>query len=99
MVAATSNELLETLNSDRVEPRPLEYARLDRYWRARFCVVEWWFTQLRRSVVSSQEAQIAHRLGTYFNDFRSVEGWWENARPSYTPEFVEWVEEQRSKAA
>ncbi len=34
-----------------------------------------------------------------FTNFRSFEGWWERAKPSLFPEFVEWVEEQRSQAA
>ena len=41
----------------------------------------------------------ALRVVSYFNDFRSVEGWWEEHAERLTPEFVEWVEEQRSKAA
>ena len=33
-------------------------------------------------------------------DLRSVEGWWEARKAiGLRPEFVEWVEEQRSKAA
>jgi hypothetical protein len=34
-----------------------------------------------------------------FNRFRSFEGWWERGKANYLPEFVEFVEEQRSKAA
>ncbi len=37
--------------------------------------------------------------GTYFNNFRSFEAFWEVQKPNFSPEFVEWVEEQRSKAA
>ena len=43
---------------------------------------------------------MARRVLSYFNDFRMVEGWWEAAKhKSFSPEFVEWVEEQRAKAA
>jgi len=28
-----------------------------------------------------------------------MESWWEIAKPTYLPEFVEWIEEQRTKAA
>ncbi len=45
------------------------------------------------------EAWMAGRLLHYFNDFRSVEGWWEANKRGFGPEFVEWVEEQRAKAA
>ena len=38
-------------------------------------------------------------VGIYFTSFRSFDGWWERNRPRLLPEFVEWVEEQRSKAA
>ncbi len=34
-----------------------------------------------------------------FTNFRSFPGWWDGVKFSYFPEFVEWVEEQRSKAA
>ncbi len=34
-----------------------------------------------------------------FNQYRSYDAWWARAKPLYLPEFVEWVEEQRSKAA
>ena len=42
---------------------------------------------------------MAHAVRGHFHGYRSFEGWWQNAKPSYFPEFVEWVEEQRSKAA
>ncbi len=100
IAAATSPELLETLNGDRVEPLAIEQARLQHFWAARFFQLAWNFTQLRRGMdLVSGEARMAHRVAGYFNDFRSVESWWENAKQNHTPEFVEWVEEQRSKAA
>ena len=35
-----------------------------------------------------------------FTIYRSFESWWEGAKTGlFLPEFVEWVEEQRSKAA
>ncbi len=100
LAAATSPELLETLNGDRVEPLTIEQARLNHFWTARFFQLSWNFTQLRRGMaLLSGERGMAHRVVSYFNDFRSVEGWWENAKQNYTREFVEWAEEQRSKAA
>ena len=38
-------------------------------------------------------------LPTFFNRFRSFDSWWEGTKEGYLPEIVEWVEEQRSKAA
>ncbi len=100
LAAATSPELLETLNGDRVEPITIEQARLDHYWSARFFQLGWNFSQLRRGMpLVSGEARMALRVVSYFNDFRSVEGWWEEHAERLAPEFVEWVEEQRSKAA
>ncbi len=100
IAAATSPELLETLNGDKVEPLAIEQARLQHFWTARFFQLAWNFTQLQRGMyLVSGEARMAHRVVGYFNDFRSIESWWENAKQNHTPEFVEWVEEQRSKAA
>ena len=103
LAAATSSELLETLNGDRVKPRALEQARLDSYWRARFFVVQWNFSQLQKVDVGSafgSEALMGSRVRFFFNDFRSIHSWWErSAKALFNPEFVEWVEEQRAKAA
>jgi len=100
LAAATSTELLETLNGDRVEPITIEQARLGHYWSARFFHLAWTFLQLRRGVpILSSEARMAVRVVSYFNDFRSVEAWWEEHGRRMPVEFVEWVEEQRAKAA
>ncbi len=108
LAAATSTELQEALNGDRVEPLTIEQARLNHFWTARFFLLQWNFTQFRGGLLSpvaggslaQGEARMARRLHTYFNDFRSVEGWWEARKVTgFRPEFVEWVEEQRSKAA
>ncbi len=42
---------------------------------------------------------MAGRVRFFFNDFRSIQSWWERSAKLFNPEFVEWVEEQRSKAA
>ncbi len=108
LAAATSTELSEALNGDRIEPLTIEEARLDYYWAARFFMVQWNFGLIRRGLVApaaggsraAGEARMASRLLSYFNDFRTVEGWWEAAKhTSFAPDFIEWVEEQRSKAA
>ncbi len=35
----------------------------------------------------------------FFSEFRMLEGWWKAMKVLFQSEFVEWVEEQRSKAA
>ncbi len=102
LAAATSSELLETLNGDRIEPLAIEDARLHHFWAARFFQFQWNFIQLKRGGGSSfsSEALQARRIRIFFNDFRSTQPWWESsAKALFNPEFVEWVEEQRSKAA
>ncbi len=101
LTAATSSELQEALNGDRVEPLPIEQARLNHYWVAVFFQLQWNWIQFRRGLLPTlNEPGMRLRVASYFNDFRSVEGWWEARKPTgFRPEFVEWVDEQRSKAA
>ncbi len=101
LTAATSNELQEALNGDRVEPLTTEQARLNHYWVAVFFQVQWSWTHFRSGLMPTlNEAGMARRVANYFKDFRNVEGWWEARKAiGFRPEFVEWVEEQRSKAA
>ena len=68
----------------------------------RFFVLQWNFLQIRRGFGGdpiSGEARMALRVLSYFNDYRSVGGWWEAMKWSFGPDWVEFVEEQRSKAA
>ncbi len=101
LTAATSSELQEVLNGDRVEPLPIGQARLDHSWTARFFNMQWDWIQFRRGLLPTlNEPGMAHRVATYFNDSRSLEGWWEARKVfGFRPDFVDWVEEQRSKAA
>jgi hypothetical protein len=102
LAAATSTELLEALNEDRIEPMTTNQARREHYWTARFFSIQWNFIQARRGLLpGSSEARMALRLLAIFNGFRSIEGWWEarTTAGGFDPGFVEWVEEQRAKAA
>ncbi len=91
LAAATSTELQGALNGDRVEPLTIDQARLGDYWTARFFVLQWNFTQQRRGLLSPAggdssiegEARMATRLRRNFNDFRSLEGWWEAAQHTF----------------
>ena len=64
-------------------------------------MAQWNFTQLQRGDSGfASEAVIARRVGIFFNDFRSTRSWWESsAKALFSPDFVEFVEKQRAKAA
>jgi hypothetical protein len=100
MAAVTSSELQEALNEDRVDPPPINQARLSQYWGAQFLSFQWQVQHARRGLfLTFNEAGLGGAVGRMFTRFRSFAGWWEATKPGFTPEFVEWVEEQRSKAA
>ena len=100
LTAATSGDLLEALNGDRVEPLAIEDARLSHFWTARFFQFQWNWSHARRGLMLTfNEAGMARLVTSYFSEFRMVEGWWEAKKIVFQADFVEWVEEQRSKAA
>ena len=100
LTAATSSELLETLNADRIEPLAIKNARLHHFWAARFFQFQWNWTHARRGLMPTfNEAGMALSVTGFFSEFRMLEGWWEATKVLFQSEFVEWVEEQRSKAA
>ena len=45
------------------------------------------------------EASMANGVRTYFRTYRSFESWWTAEGVLLVPEFVQFVEEQRAKAA
>ncbi len=102
LAVATSTELEEALNEDRIEPMTTNQARREHYWTARFFSIQWNFIQARRRLLPGfSDARMGLRLLAIFNAFRSIEDWWEASTTSgsFNSDFVEWVEEQRSKAA
>ncbi len=100
LAAATSNELQEALNEDRVDPAPISRTRLSTFWGTQFLNFQWQFQQARRGYLPTfSEAGLGSAVGGMFRVFRSVEGWWEGTKLGFDSDFVEWVEEQRSKAA
>ncbi len=102
LALATSAELEEALNEDRIEPKTINQARREHYWTARFFHIQWNFVQARRGLLPGfSDARMRLRLLAIFKAFRSIEDWWEASTTtgSFSSEFVEWVEEQRSKAA
>ena len=98
--AVTSPELQEALNEDRVDAPPINEARREGYRFALLLNFQWQFQQGRRGLLPTfSEAGIATGLRSMFTRFRSFEGYWEAAKAMLEPDFVEWVEEQRPKAA
>ncbi len=101
LAVATSTELEEALNEDRIEPMPTNQARREHYWTTRFFSIQWNFIQARRGLLpGSSETRMGLRLLAIFNEFRSIEGWWEARTTAgwFAPEFVEFVDAQRAKA-
>ncbi len=96
LLAATSDKLMEELQADSA----VNLTRSGLYWTSVVGVFHWQFLQARRGLFPGfNERGLAARLGSFFANFRSFEGWWEEGKAVYSPDFVEWVEEQRPKAA
>ncbi len=100
LTVAASTELLEALREDQLDPPALNQARRNQLWNVRFRMFSWQFAQARRGLLPTfNEAAMARGFGLHFNRYHSFEGWWEDAKASFFPDFVEFVEEHRSKAA
>jgi hypothetical protein len=100
LAAVTSNELQDALNEDLVDAPPISQARRAQFWFALLVNFQWQLYQARRGLLpSTNEATLRRGIRLHFNSYRSFESWWEGSRAQYSPEFVEWVEEQRAKAA
>ena len=100
LAAATSSEILEALNEDRVNEIPIGQTRRNLYWRTNLLGAQWQFLQAQRGLLPTfNEIGMAWAITSYFTTFRSYQGWWEDVRAGFSPAFVEFVEEQRSKAA
>ncbi len=100
LTPATSTELQEALAEDRATDMTTNQARRAAIFAAYLALVQWQFGQARRGLLPTfHEAGYSATVRSLFTRFRSYEGWWEGTKPRFRPEFVEWVEEQRSKAA
>ncbi len=100
LVISTSNELGEALNQQRIRPRPIEQDRVQSYWGAQMIRWQWQFQHARRGLLPIfSEAGTGGAIRLLFATSRGLEGYWEVMKANLLPEFVEWVEEQRSKAA
>ena len=98
--AATSTELQEALAEDRTGGAAISQARRVNYWMARTLRLPWEFQQAQRGLLPSfNEIGLASSLRQLFTGYRSFESWWEGRKAVLPSEFVEFVEEQRAKAA
>ena len=101
LVAAASSELQEALVEDATDPaETVSQRRRHNYWVAQFLLFQWQLIQARRGLLPMfDEAGLQVSIRAYFRRYRSFDDWWSGVKRGYRPEFVEWVEEQRSKAA
>ncbi len=61
---------------------------------------QWQFLHSGRGLLlSTNQAALGIRIAGLFDTYRDFEDWWQSNTWFFLPEFVEWVEEQRSKAA
>ncbi len=94
LTLATSTELQEALNEDRVNPREVNELRRLQFWTSQFVTFQWQVAQAQRGLLPFfNEPAVAAAVRGHFSSFRSFEGWWERAKENYGPEFVGWVEE------
>ena len=100
LAAATSSELCEAIRDDNTRSATTSQWQLDHYRASILAHMEWQLHQARRGLLPSfNEAFLSGSVLSFLNTSRSFEGFWERIRSGFRPEFVEWVEEQRSKAA
>ena len=100
LTVATSTELQEALREDRTDPPPINEMRRAQFWSQQFLTFQWQLAQAERGLLPTfSEEGLRRVVRNHFSGFRSFEGWWERVKPNLLPDFVEFVEEQRSKAA
>ncbi len=101
LLAATSSELAEAMREDIAGDITTNQMRLAMYFQSNLTTFQWQLHQARRGLLRPDfhEAGMARAVSVFFTTFPTFEGAWERFKPDARPEFVEWVEEQRSKAA
>ena len=100
MTAATSSELGEALIEDSTLDIPTNLYLLAMWWQSLLSGFQWQRNQGQRGLLPSyDEAGVATSVRSFFTSYRSYETFWESRKVYYLPEFVEFVEEHRSKAA
>ena len=93
-------ELGEAVREDRLDETTTDEVRLASYWASLISYAQWQYQQAQLGLLPTfNEAGTAAALRLFFTTSRGFAGFWETMKPTLSPEFVEWVEEQRSKAA
>ena len=100
IAAATSSELQDALAEGASDPESAMLSRRQQYWAGWINTWQWQFIQARRGVLPSyHEPGVAFALQVFFSAPGFEEFWDRVGQSAYVPDFVEWVEEQRAKAA
>ncbi len=103
MMIATSSELAEEQRrdyGDLMARLTTGEVQLVYNFEATLRLCAWQLHQSRRGLLTTQgELGLTNLVRTWLTDSRSFPAFWEQQRDAYSPEFVEWVEEQRAKAA
>ncbi len=102
MAIASSEGLLKAMADDTrdVFTNTTDGLRLGAYFRALFNNFQWQFVEGRRGLQPTySEASVPDAVRNCYRGFRSFVGWWATEGVLMVPEFVEFVEEQRAKAA
>ncbi len=100
LASATSSELTEALVEDSSLDITPNLHRLAMYWQTLLTGYQWQRDQARRGLLPSfNERGVASAVGGSFRTYRSYAEYWNGVKGNYLPEFVDWVEEQRAKAA
>ncbi len=83
------------------DPAQALQSHRQQYWAAWLNTFQWQFIQARRGVLPSyHEPGSAFALQNFFSAAHGFGEFWDRVgQAAYLPDFVEWVEEQRSKAA
>ena len=105
LALATSAELQDALREDLVDDATTNNdMRRNVLWTTRMNLWSLRFHQGRQGLLPRydttwSEESLARIVLWHFSRFRSSLAHWDARKTGYPPEFVEWVEEQRSKAA
>jgi hypothetical protein len=98
--AATSSEIVEAITEDSALDITTNQLRLGMWWAQALINFQWMRHQAQRGLLSTvYEAEAAEHVRSFFSGSRSFDGWWEESKATFLPDFVAWVEEQRAKAA
>ncbi len=102
MSVATSSELADAIRQDRDKfaDHTTADVQVTYQFEAAVRLFAWEFQQSQQGLFTTQEELVmASVVRGWLLDSHIFPEWWEGRKPAYPPEFVEFVEEQRPKAA